>query len=402
MKINELSVSKRIENLGISPTMKVAGEAIAMKANGENVIDLSVGEPDFPTPQNIKEAAKRAIDNGHTKYTLNSGTVELRKAIADSLKRDYNIKYGLDEIIVSSGAKHSIFNTIMATVQIDDEVIIPAPYWVSYPQMVKLAHGDPVIVPTTEETGFKITREKLLNAITPYTKAIILCNPSNPTGSAYTKDELEMIAEVVTENRIFVIADEIYAKLIYDDFEFTSFASLSEEIKKRTVLINGVSKAYAMTGWRVGYAAGPQNIITGINTLQSHSTSHASSIAQQATVEALNGPQNVIEEMRKEFEKRRNFLYTELNTIKGISCSKPEGAFYLFPNITGLFNKTYGDKTIKNSNDFAMYLLQTAKAAVVPGSAFGAEGYLRISYANSMENLEKGVKRISEAVEKLS
>jgi aspartate/methionine/tyrosine aminotransferase len=400
--MGELSVCKRIDKVGVSPTMKVAGEAKAMKARGEDVIDLSVGEPDFPTPQNIKDAAKRAIDDEHTKYTINAGTVELRKAIQASLKRDHDLDYALDEIIVSNGAKQSVYNTIMATVHVDDEVIIPAPYWVSYPQMVTLAHGTPVIVQTTEETGFKITPKQLKDAITPYTRAMILCNPSNPTGSAYTKEELEEIAEIMSKHHIFVIADEIYDKLVYDDFKFTSFASLSEDTKNRTILINGVSKAYAMTGWRIGYTAAQKNVIDGINKLQSHSTSHASAISQQAAIEAFIGPQDAVEQMRKEFEKRRDYLHAELNKIEGISCLKPEGAFYLFPNISELFHSKSKVFKIEHSFDLAIHLLKETKIAVVPGSAFGAEGYLRVSYANSMENLERAVERFKKAVELLS
>lgn len=401
MRISELSVGKRIDKVGVSPTMRIAGEAKMLKAKGENLIDLSVGEPDFPTPQNIKDAAKRAIDEEHTKYTINAGTIELRKVISKSLKRDHNLDYGIDEIIVSNGAKHSVYNTIMATVHVDDEVIIPAPYWVSYPQMVTLAHGEPVIIPTTRETGFKLTPNQLTAAITPYTRALILCNPSNPTGSAYTRNELEQIAEIVSKHHIFVVADEIYEKLTYDDFEFVSFASLGEEIKKRTILINGVSKAYAMTGWRIGYTAGQKNVIDGINKLQSHSTSHASSISQQAAIEALTGPQEIVEQMRREFEKRRNFLYDELNKIEGISCDKPEGAFYLFPDVSGLFHHSTEVLKVDSSFDLAMYLLYEAKIATVPGSAFGAEGYLRMSYATSMENLETAVERLNKAVNKI-
>lgn len=401
MRMGELSVCKRIDKVGVSPTMKVAGEAKAMKARGEDVIDLSVGEPDFPTPQNIKDAAKRAIDEEHTKYTINAGTVELRKAIQESLKRDHNLDYELSELIVSNGAKQSVYNTIMATVHVDDEVIIPAPYWVSYPQMVTLAHGTPVIIPTTEATGFKITPKQLEDAITPYTRAMILCNPSNPTGSAYTKEELEEIAAIVSRHHIFVIADEIYEKLTYGDFKFTSFATLNEDAKNRTILINGVSKAYAMTGWRIGYTAAQKNVVDGINKLQSHSTSHASSISQQAAIEALTGPQDVVEEMKVQFEMRRDFLHKELNIIEGISALKPEGAFFLFPNVKELFQHKSKVFKVNNSFDFAMHLLKEAKIAVVPGSAFGAEGYLRISYANSLENLERAVERIKEAVEML-
>ena len=396
-----LSVSKQIEKVGVSPTMKVSAEAKAMKARGEDVIDLSVGEPDFPTPQNIKDAAKNAIDTEHTKYTVNPGTVQLRQAIASRLKEDHGLEYSIDEIIVSNGAKQSVYNTIMVTVNVDDEVIVPAPYWVSYPEMVTLAHGEPVIVPTTEESGFKITPQQLEDAITSYTRAVILCNPSNPTGSAYTKEELLALYEVISKHDIYVISDEIYEKLVYDDFKATSFATLSEEAKKKTILINGVSKAYSMTGWRIGYTAGPKNIIKGINKIQSHSTSNASAISQEAAIEAFSGPQDAVEEMRVQFEKRRNYLWEEISKIEGITCYKPQGAFYLFPNVSGLFNKAAGEYKIENSMDLAMYLLQKAKIAAVPGIAFGAEGFIRMSYATSMENLERAVARIKEAVTEL-
>lgn len=397
-----MHVSKRINKIGVSPTMKVAAEAKEMQARGENVIDLSVGEPDFPTPPNVKEAAKRAIDNNQTRYTLNQGTVELRTAIANKLKNENGLDYSPNEIIVSAGAKQSLFNAIHSIIYVDDEVIIPAPYWVSYPDMVSLAHGQSVIVPTTEETGFKITPEQLKKAITPYTKILILCNPSNPTGSCYTKKELETIAEIVEENNFYVISDEIYEKIVYDNFEFVSFATLGESIKKKTIIVNGLSKSYAMTGWRVGYAAGPEQIIKAINKIQSHSTSNASSISQAASVEALNGSQEYVETMRKEYEVRRNYFYDALTSIKGVTCYKPEGAFFLFPNFTDYFHKSTNVFRIEHSFDLAMYLLYEAKIATVPGSAFGAEGYLRLSYATSMENLKEGVERIKEALAKLS
>ncbi len=395
------SVSKRINNIIESPTMKVAAEAKGMQARGEHVIDLSVGEPDFPTPRNIKDAAIEAIEKNMTRYTVNPGTVELRKAIQNKFKNDHNLEYTLNEIIVSNGAKQSIFNAVQSIIYVDDEAIIPSPYWVSYPEMITLAHGKPVIVETSEENGFKITPEQLKNAVTPATKLLILCNPSNPTGSAYTKEELKAIAEVAEEHDFYIISDEIYEKLIYDNFKFVSFAELNESMKKRTIIINGVSKAFAMTGWRIGYAAGPENIIKGINKLQSHSTSNASSISQAATVEALNGTQEIVEEMRLEFEKRRNYFYDAITSLDGITCYKPEGAFYLFPNIRHYFGKSTEVMKIEHSFDLSMYLLYEAKVATVPGSSFGAEGFLRLSYATSMENLIEGFERIKKALAKL-
>jgi aspartate/methionine/tyrosine aminotransferase len=394
-------VSEVANRINESPTMKVAALAKKMKAGGETVIDLSVGEPDFPTPDNIKQAAKKAIDANQTKYTINAGTVDLRKAVAAKLKRDNGLDYEIKNIIVSNGAKHSVFNCTLATVNKGDEVIIPAPYWVSYPDMVSIANGTSVIIETKEENGFKVTPEQLEKTITPKTKAFILCNPSNPTGSAYTKDELKKIADVCLKNEFYIISDEIYEKLTYGDFQFVSFPSLNEELKKRTLLVNGLSKAYSMTGWRVGYTAGPEDVIQAINKIQSHSTSNASSISQAASIEALCGSQSAVEEMRKEFQKRRDYLYNEITSINGISCYKPEGAFYLFPNISAYFNKSDGEKKIKNSFDFAMYILSDAKIAAVPGSAFGAEGFLRLSYATSMDNLIEGVSRLKESLKKL-
>ena len=382
--------------------MKVAAKAKQMKAEGHDVVNLSMGEPDFPTPDNIKEAAKKAIDNNQTKYTINAGTVELREAIVKRIKEDYNLDYTINEIMVSSGAKHSVFNSIQAICSEGDEVIIPAPYWVSYPHMTSLAQAKSVIIETDEETGFKITAAQLKAAITPSTKALILCNPSNPTGSAYTRAELESIAEVVRENDFYVIADEIYDKLVYDGFEFNSFPTFGEDIKMKTILINGVSKAYSMTGWRVGYTAAPVDVIKGINKIQSHSTSNACSIAQAASVEAFAGPQDAVAEMKAKFEERRNYIHEALNSIDGISAILPEGAFYLFPNVSALFGKSAGDITINNSYDLSMYLLEEGKVATVPGSSFGAEGFIRISYADGLDNLKKAVERIKEATSKLS
>jgi aspartate aminotransferase len=381
--------------------MKVAGEAKRLKAEGIDVLDFSVGEPDFPTPENIKEAGKKALDNNQTKYTINSGTVELRKAILNKLKRDDNLDYDISEVIVNSGAKHSVFNTLFATVNKGDEVIIPVPYWVSYPEMAKMAEGVPVFVDTDEKNGFKMTPEQLEKAITPKTKVLIICNPSNPTGSAYTEEELKGIAKVCSKYNFLIISDEIYEKLIYDDYKFISFAAISPEMKKRTVVVNGVSKSYAMTGWRIGYCAGPKDIISAINKIQSNTTSHASSISQYASVEALNGTQETVISMLGEFRKRREYLYSELTSIKGITCYKPEGAFFLFPNISAFFGKSVDDITINNSTDFAMYLLNKANIAVVPGSAFGAEGFIRISYATSMESIKEACRRLKETVQHL-
>lgn len=384
-----MEVSHRIRDIEVSQTAKVFAKAIELKEQGLDIVNLGIGEPDFQTPAHINNAAISAIKLNYTKYTVNSGIPELRKAISAQLKNDHGLDYNQDEIIVSCGAKHSVYSTMQAIINPGDEVIIPAPYWVSYTEIVKLAQGIPKIVNTAEEHGFKLTPEKLQKAITPATKLLILCNPSNPTGSVYTRTELEAIANVVVENDLYVISDEIYQKLVYDGFKLTSFPALSKEVKNRTILINGVSKSYSMTGWRIGYAAGPVNVISAINKLQSHLTSNAASISQYAALEAFSGSQTEIEEMRLQFEKRRNYLHKEINLIDGFSCNLPEGAFYLFVNI----KKLLGEK-IKNSYQFAMYCLDEVLIAGVPGSAFGAEGYFRLSYATSMENLEKVVERL--------
>ena len=396
-----LNLSKRVNKISISPTIKITQQAIEMKSRGENLIDLSVGEPDFPTPQNIKEAAIKSIENNFTKYTINSGIYELRKAISEKLRKENKLEYKPEEIIVSSGAKHSIFNAIMSIVEDDDEVIIPAPYYVSYPHIVTLSNGKPVFIHTDEQTDFKITLEQLKNAVTDKTKLLILCNPSNPTGSLYSRKDFEKLIPILEESEFYILSDEIYEKLIYDDNEFVSIASLSEKIKQKTITINGHSKSYSMTGWRIGYAAGPSEVINAMNKIQSHSTSNASSISQKAALEALTGEQDFIEYSRKEFEKRRNLLYDELTSIKGIKCFKPQGAFYLFPNISYFFGKKTDNRVIQTSFDFALYLLQSEKVVVVPGSAFGAEGYIRLSYSTSQENLMEGARRIKNAIAKL-
>ncbi len=393
--------SKRVNKIGVSPTMKIAAQAKEMLANGEDLIDLSVGEPDFPTPQNVKDAAKRAIDNNETKYTVNQGRYDLREAIAKKLRTENGLDYSPNEIIVSTGAKQSLYNAVQSLVHDGDEVIFTSPYYVSYPEMVTLAHGKSVVVPTTEETGFNMTPDQLSKAITSSTKLLIMSYPTNPTGACYNKKELEAIAAIVEEKKLFVLSDEIYENLIYDNNKFVSFASLGEEIKKRTIVVNGFSKSYAMTGWRIGYAAGQEEFIKAMNKIQSHSTSNASSISQAAALEALNGPQDFIPMMRNEFERRRNFVYEQLCSIKGIKCFKPKGAFYVFPNVESYFGKSTSVFRIEHSFDLAMYLLHEAKVATVPGSGFGAEGHLRLSYSTSMENLEEGLKRIKEALGKL-
>lgn len=394
-------LANRVNEITISPTMMVAAEAKKLKARGVDIIDLSVGEPDFHTPNQIKDAGKIAIDENRTRYTLNQGTVELRTAIAQKLKRENNLEYTLNEIIVSNGAKQSVFNSIFALINPGDEVIISAPHWVSYPSMISLAGGKSVVIHTDETTGFKITPDMLLRVITEKTKLLIICNPSNPTGAVYTQKELSDLADIVIKYNLYVLADEIYEKLVYDEARFFSFASVAPELKNRTIVVNGVSKSYAMTGWRVGYAAASEDIISAMNKIQSHTTSHASSISQHAAIEAIAGSQHVIKEMLNEFKERRDFFLNAISSINGINCYKPDGSFYLFPNITFYLNKKYNNKKIETSIDLAMFLLSESHVAVVPGSAFGGEGYLRMSYSTSMNNLKEAFNRIKLGLEKI-
>jgi aspartate aminotransferase len=369
-----------------------------MKAQGIDIISFGAGEPDFDTPSNIKEAAKKAIDAGYTKYCPVGGTPELKQAIIEKLKKDSNLSYTPAEIIVSCGAKHSLFNLFQTVLNEGDEIIVPAPYWVSYPEMAVLAGATPVIIVTNEANGFRITPEQLRAAITKKTKALVINSPSNPTGGIYTAEELAALARVCVDNKVLIISDEIYEKLIYDGFSFATIAAAMPEAKAQTVVINGVSKSHSMTGWRIGYAAGPKEIIEAMCNIQSQSTSNPTSISLKAATEALTGNQASVETMRVEFEKRRTYIVDRLNTISGISCFKPEGAFYVFPNVKGLLGKTYNGKTINTTTELTEYLLETAKIAVVPGEAFGAPGYIRMSYATSMNNITKGLDRLAAAV----
>jgi aspartate/methionine/tyrosine aminotransferase len=372
-----------------------------MKREGIDIVDLSAGEPDFPTPDNAKAAGIRAIQQNFTKYTENEGIPALRQAVLARMKEDYGLSYELNQVIVSPGAKASLFLTLQALVNEGEEVIIPAPYWVTYPMAVLLAKGKPVVVPTKEENGFVMTAEELKAAINPSTKAVILNNPSNPTGAAYSKAQLEALAEVIRGEDVFVIADEIYSKLMFDDFEFRSFASLGEDIKKKTIVVNGVSKSYSMMGWRIGYALGPPEIIDGMAKVQSHSTSNPCSISQYASLEALGGPQHEVSRMAAEFQRRRNYCLMRLGAIPNVSCFKPHGAFYLFPNFSAYYNKEADGIQIRNSYGLAYYLLKQARVAIVPGDSFGADANIRLSYATSMENLERGLDRITEAMARL-
>lgn len=382
------------QNVQASTTLAIDAMFKQMKADGIDVIGFGAGEPDFNTPDNIKSAAVKAIEENKTKYTPAAGIMELRKAVCNRLKEDCGLDYKPTQIVVASGAKHSVFVALQVLVNPGDEVILPAPFWVSYYELIKMAGGVPVIVNATEEEGFKMTAEKFAAAITPKTKAVILNNPSNPTGMMYTKTELEALAKLCVENDIYVIADEIYYGLVYDGREFTSFASLSDEIKELTIIVNGVSKSYAMTGWRIGYTASNDQIAKVMANYLSHSTSAPSSVSQWAAVAALEGPQEGIRAMRDEFEARRNYIVERMNAIDGVSCLNPEGAFYVMMNIEGLIGRTFGEITIHDSDDFAKAFLEQGLVAVVPCSGFGSPNFVRWSYATSLDNIKEGLDRL--------
>ncbi len=397
-----MGIAKRAQAIKPSPTLATAAKAKAMKAQGIDVVDFGVGEPDFDTPENVKQAGIKAIQSGFTKYTPAGGTDELKEAVLEKFKRDNGLQYDKSQILISCGAKHSLYNIAEALFDPGDEVIIPSPYWVSYPDQVLLNDALPVIVETTEAEGFKLSAKKLEQAVTKKTKALVLNSPSNPTGLAYDKKALEDIAALAVKHNLYVISDEIYEKLIYDGFTHTSIASLGKEIKDLTIVVNGVSKSHAMTGWRIGYAAGPKDVITAMTNIQSQSTSNPSSISQKAAVEALRGPQDFIGTMNVEFDKRRKYMVERLNKIKGVSCLMPVGAFYAFPRISSLFGKSLNGKVVKNSSDLATLLLEEAKVALVSGDAFGADAYIRLSYATSMDSIKKGLDRIEQMINRLN
>ena len=382
--------------LAVEPSTTMAIDAMfkQMKAEGQDVIGFGAGEPDFPTPDHIKEAGIQAIQNNDTKYTPSAGTVELRKAVCQRLKEDCGVDYEYTQIAVSNGAKPCVYVALRALVNPGDEVILPAPYWVSYIELIRMVGGVPVVVEATEAENFKITPEKLAAAITPKTKCMILNNPSNPTGMMYSRQELEAISKVCVEQDIYVISDEIYYGLVYDGGQFVSLAALGEDIKERTLLINGVSKSYAMTGWRIGYVAAPAKIAKVIANFLSHSTGSPCSISQKASALALSASQDSIEEMRKAFEERRNYMVERMNQIEGVSCIKPEGAFYVMMNIEKLIGKELHGTVIKDSDDFGNLFLKYGKVAVVPGTGFAAPNFVRWSYATSMENIKEGLDRL--------
>ena len=386
-------LSKKASSIQASTTLAIDSKFKAMKAEGQDVVGFGAGEPDFDTPDYIKKAAINAINNGMTRYTPAVGTMELRKAVCEKLSRENGLSYEPTQIVVSNGAKHSLVNSFMAILNPGDEVLVPAPFWVSYPEMIKIADGVPVIMQTSEADDFKVTAEKLEKAITPKTRALVLNSPSNPTGMVYTEAELKAIADVVVAHDIYVISDEIYEHLIYEG-KHVSIASFNDEIKKRTIIINGVSKTYAMTGWRIGYAAACPEVAKVMANLQSHATSNPNSIAQAATVAALSGGEEEIAVMKKAFAERRNYMVERINAIDGVSCKKPNGAFYVLMNISGIKGRTIGGKLIETSDDFAEAFLNIAKVAVVPCSGFGNDDFVRWSYATSMDNIREGMDRL--------
>ena len=389
-------ISERVKNINPSQTLSITAEALKMKREGKKVISFAAGEPDFDTPENIKEKAISAIREGFTHYTTNSGIIELKEAILEKFKKDNKVEYKTSEIIVSSGAKQCLFNTILTICDPGDEVLLPTPCWVSYTEQIKFAGAVPVFINTYQEEEFKLSAAQVEEKITPRTKLLILNSPNNPTGAVYEQEELKKIAQLLLKYNIYCICDEIYEKLVYDNVKHLSLASLSDEIKEKVITINGVSKSYAMTGWRIGYAAGPEEIVQGMSKIQGHSTSNANSIAQKASVEALNGKQDTIEEMRKSFDERRKYMVKRLNDIEGISCIRPAGAFYAFPNVSRILERgiEYNGKRVSNSFDLSNFILKEAEVALIPGSAFEAEDYLRLSYAASLEDIKEGLDRI--------
>ncbi len=402
-----MQFSERILQIKPSATLEITALANAMKAKGIDVIGFGSGEPDFDTPKTIKDAAIRAIETGKTKYTPAGGIPELKQAVVNKMKRDNNLEYKTSEITINCGGKHSFYNLMQVIINEGDEVIVPAPYWVSYPPIIQLAGGKPVIVSAAEEKGFKITPQDLKKAITRKTKAVVINSPSNPTGATYSREELSSLAEILLANDILIISDDIYESILYDNRTFFNMANFSEELRKKTVVLNGVSKAYSMTGWRIGYIAAGEDIIKKVEILQSQSTSNPTSISQWASVEALNGDQSVIAEMVKSFDRRRKIVTDGLNQVTGVNCLNPEGAFYAFPNVSGVYRlkgwKGIAEKysSPNNSAKLTSYLIEEARVAVVPGVEFGTDENIRLSFATSDENIIKGVERIKEAVEKL-
>ncbi len=388
-----MKIARKVQNVSESLTLALTAKAKQMKKEGIDIIGFGAGEPDFDTPDHIKQVAIDDLQKGFTKYTPASGIPELKQAVCEKLKRENQLDYTPKQIIISCGAKHSLYNAIIAIVDDGDEVIIPAPYWLTYPEQVKAAGGKPVFINAPAEADFKITPAQLHKAITNKTVAMILNSPSNPTGAVYFKAELEALGKVIVGKDIAVITDEIYEKILYDGAEHYSIAALSPELKKRAIVVNGVSKSYSMTGWRIGYAAGPEEVIAAMSRLQSHSTSNPTSFCQNASITALTGDQSNIQMMLKAFDERRRYMVETLNKIPGVKCTMPKGAFYVFPDVSGAFTKE-----IQGSMALSEYLLKEAKVAVVPGIAFGDDNCVRLSYATSLENIKKGLERIAQAL----
>ena len=389
-----MNLSEKFSNISPSPTLAIDSKFKQMKAEGMDVVGFGAGEPDFDTPAHIKQAAIDAINNNFTRYTPASGTLDLKKAVCRKFKRDNGLDYEPSQIVISNGAKHSLINVFGAILNPGDEVIIPAPFWVSYPEMVKYNDGVPVIINATEEANFKFTAEQFENAITDKTKAIVLNSPSNPTGMMYTEAELRAIADVALRHNIYIVSDEIYEKLVYTDTKHISIASFSEEIKDLTIIVNGVSKTYAMTGWRIGFTASNAKIAKLMSNVQRHATSNPNSIAQVAAIAALDGPTDDLEVMRKAFDERRKYMVERINSIDGVSCIMPEGAFYVMMNISKLFGRTIAGKVINSADDFAEVFLDKCLVAVVPGTGFHAPEFVRWSYATSKENIKEGLDRL--------
>ncbi len=398
-----MPLSFNVQQVQPSVTMQISARAAELKREGVDVIALSAGEPDFDTPQNIKDVGIRAITEGFTKYTMpSSGIIELKEAICAKFKRDNGLDYDIDSVTVNNGAKHSLFLTVAALVNPGDEVVIPTPYWVTYSEQPRLVGGIPVIVETKNENGLKLTGDEFRAAITPKTRLLYLCSPSNPSGAVYSRKELAALAEVAVEHGIYVLSDEIYEKLVYDGAEHHSIAALGDEIKALTIVVNGVSKAYAMTGWRIGYAGASAEVIGGMNKVQMQEISHPSSISQMAAVEALNGPQKSIEEMRLAFDERRRYMVDRLNGIEGVNCTLPLGAFYAYPDVSAFYGRRIGERTLGDSVALCEYLLEEGKVACVPGAGFGTREHIRLSYATSMELIEKALDRVEAALKKIS